>query len=211
MKKIVINFPEAQLKHLNTRTEGNTDEPARAVDLKFEGLCDGSVLQLLAGSETTPLFWASDGSPLYTNNTETDSRAEFEGGKVEFGDMFKKMNLTGVKVNKFKYEVVSGGMAKIKLRCQFRPTDEEFVNLSHQLLHKAPLIIEAMLGYAGDDASHLMRAADEQGDLINETRDQEQLEQAAQGLEAKKLEDGLNDEIAKARAKKTRTPKEPKK
>lgn len=210
MKKIVINLPEAQLKHLNTRTEGSQEEPARAVDLKFEGICDGVVLQLLAGSETTPPFWTSDGSPLYTNISETDSIAQFEGASLEFGDMFKKINLKGVKVNKFKYSVSSGGAIKVKFRVQLRPTDEEFVELSHALLHKGATVIEAMLGYAGDDASHLMRASDEQGDLLNEDRDADQLEQAAQGLEAKKLEEGLTNEIAAAKARKQKKSQKPK-
>lgn len=163
MRKINVHLPEAQLQHINVRTEGNDKEPIFAVDLKIEGVCTNSLSGLLSGVDQTPPLWTAEGNPALTGISSFPSIASFEGAHVKFGDMIllDNLDLKGCKLNKFVFAPITGAAMKIAFRIQLRPTDEEFTQLKKNLKKKAPMDLEFMLGYAGDDASHLMRAADE--------------------------------------------------
>jgi hypothetical protein len=162
MRKIAFNCNEAKLKTIRPRKDGAKEEPHPRLDMKFEGHCDGKLLQILMGSDNTPPMWTADGGPLYTGISSVDSKTDFEGAVVQWGDLeMTRITLKGVDVNKFKWNPISGHAIKVAFWISVRADKDAQGYLLDSLLKSAPMYIEAVLGYKGDDASHIIRHANE--------------------------------------------------
>lgn len=151
-KSIKILSENAQLKHINQRHEGSGEEPVLALDLKFECIVRGDLLQALCGSETNPDFWNEDGSVKYLGITNFTSRAELKECDFEFGDLIEEpIKISGVKANKFTFTPVGGHGVKLSLRVQLRPTDEELLALTHATKKTCQLSIISKVGVLLND------------------------------------------------------------
>lgn len=151
-KSIKIISENAQLKHINQRHEGSGEEPILALDLKFECIVRGDLLQALCGSETNPDLWNEDGSVKYLGITNFTSRAELKECDFEFGDLIETpIQISGVKANKFTFTPVGGHAVKLSLRVQLRPTDAELLALTHATKKTCQMSIVSQVGVLMND------------------------------------------------------------
>jgi len=150
-----INLPVGILwvQHLNHGTEGNQAEPVRRLDLKFEVLVDGAILEALTGSQGYTAFWNPDNSVAMLGITSLESRAKLKECRLEFGDLVQsKITLDDVAVNKFKFTPMANRAVELSFRVQVKnPTDAELLALSKAVGQKADLHIECDLGVVMDD------------------------------------------------------------
>lgn len=165
-----LNAENAHYKHLNHGTEGNAAAPVRRLDLKFDCIVDGAILQTLCGTEEVPDFWNSDGSVKLLGLSGFKSRADLKDCSFEFGDLeLSKITLQDVAVNGFEFNPTSGRAVELKFRVQVKPSDGELVQLSNALMKKAQLHISCNLGVKMEDAPQdpgalLNHGEDEDGD-----------------------------------------------
>lgn len=158
MKKIALSLSDAKLKSLNTRVEGNQKEPVRAVDIKFETVAPASFLGDIGGCDgVIPDLWYPSGSPKFAGIEKIEARTALEGARLSFGDLvMTKIELTGVKLNKFAFRPAENNTVHMTFRAQLHPTDEQLIALSKAISVSAPLDFEVLLNYTGDDAGDLL-------------------------------------------------------
>lgn len=162
MKKFAFSSSDAKLKNMNVRMEGNEKAPVRAVDLKFEMVTSGDVLQTLFGGTELPDLWYPSGAVRYPGLDAIHCRTELQGAHVEFGDLgMNRIKLSECKVNSFSVVPLDSKAARLVLRTQIKPTDEELVQLSKAVKTRAEFAMEAMLGYTGEDGGKLLEEDEE--------------------------------------------------
>lgn len=161
---VTIHAQNAHYKHLNHGTEGNPAEPVRRLDLKFEAIIDGAILQALTGSDACSAFWNADGTVAMLGICGLESRAKLKDCWFEFGDLAaSKITLEGVAVNKFKFTPMTSRTVELSFRVQVKnPTDKELLALSKAVGTKQNLDIECDMGVVMEDP----KKDDDQGDLL---------------------------------------------
>lgn len=151
--KITLKAPEAQLKKINTRTEGPQTDPIPAEDLKFHGMVDGSFLQTLLGTDTAPDFWHDggdqDGKLKYLGLTTFGSYAELQGCTMKW----RGITLKNAKAKKFAFKLHGGRQIELTLTVQARPDDEAIKALRHAQLQYGELVLttEQAVDYSEND------------------------------------------------------------
>lgn len=170
---IEIKMPDAQLKKLNTRTEGNQKDPIPAEDMKFHGVAPAVFLFALLGVpvptpqdesddenfdpvKTLP-FWNEDGSLRFLGLSDFGSWCELTGAVMQFGDPNPKaknrVQVEGVKVKNFKFKIIAGWNIELTLTAQARLEDKQATTMRHFQMKHGQLLIttDEAATYAEDD------------------------------------------------------------
>lgn len=109
----------ATLMHINTRKEGNEDDKALALDLKFTARLQASAANYF-GDDLASFLFLEDGVPRYKSMEDIGFKFELANYCLNLHEQ----DYFGVTVKKFKVQAVNGGMVDLTFSVSFNPTSQ---------------------------------------------------------------------------------------
>lgn len=107
----------ATLMHINTRKEGNEDDKALALDLKFTSRMQASTANFF-GDNLASFLFLEDGTPRYKSMEDIGFKFELNNYCLNLHEQ----DYFGVTVKKFKLQAVNGGLVDLTFSVSFNPT-----------------------------------------------------------------------------------------